>query len=329
MLFDLWHENGPHGISLGSEYIINDDGDISHAVSSSSTSHASTSPTHSTAPAPTLVGSSNGFEIDLIWDASVANAPSGFMQAIIAAAQYYTTLFSNKVEINIDVGYGEIAGSPLSSGALGESESYGYLTNYATVVNALHVDNDPPPAATNDPTTAQFFVTSAEAKIMGLISGNSSAVDGFIALTNAYPMNYTTAGPAAKSSQFDAFAIAEHELTEVLGRIGLEGEVVNGKPTYTPLDLFDFKSAGVLELSANGGYFSVNDGKTDLNTYNDAAVNGGDISDWASNVAPTGTTYDSYNAFTWPGYDGGLSTSDILEDAALGLKLTPAGVAVA
>ena len=91
----------------------------------------------SSPPAPTLVGSSSGLQIDLIWDSSVAKAPSGFMQAIIDAAQYYTTLFSNQEVINIDVGYGEIGGSSLASNALGESESYGYLTNYSTVTDAL------------------------------------------------------------------------------------------------------------------------------------------------------------------------------------------------
>ena len=92
---------------------------------------SSSTNTSSSAPAPTLVVSSCGFEIDLIWDASVATAPGGFVEAIIDAAQYYTTLFSNKVVVNIEVGWGEIAGSTLASNALGESESYGYVGNYS------------------------------------------------------------------------------------------------------------------------------------------------------------------------------------------------------
>ena len=73
-----------------------------------------------------------------------------------------------------------------------------------------------------------------------------------------------------------------------MGRLGLEGTaVINGQPTYTPLDLFNYQSRGVLELSANGGHFSINDGRTNLGNYNNAAVNGGDIADWASNTSPT------------------------------------------
>ena len=65
----------------------------------------------SSAPSPTLVGSAGGLGINLIWDSSVASAPAGFMQAAIAAAQLYTTEFSNPEVINIQVGYGEF--SPL------------------------------------------------------------------------------------------------------------------------------------------------------------------------------------------------------------------------
>ena len=68
-----------------------------------------------------------------------------------------------------------------------------------------------------------------------------------------------------------------------MGRIGMERyAIINGQLTYTPLDLFSYQSGGVPALSANGGYFSVNDGRTNLGNYNDAAVIGGDIADWAS-----------------------------------------------
>src|SRR5215471_20742736 len=94
----------------------------------------------SSAPGPTLVGSAGGLQINLIWDSSVASAPAGFMQAAIAAAQLYTTEFSNPEVINIQVGYGEVAGQRLPSGALAASESYGYSENYSQVVAALRQD---------------------------------------------------------------------------------------------------------------------------------------------------------------------------------------------
>ncbi len=309
---------------FGSEYLMSDSGALS-PVSSAST-HGS-SVTHATgsgaaAPAPTLVGSAGGLQFDLSWDASVANAPSGFVQAVKSAAQYLASLFSTKEVVNIDVGYGEIAGSPLGSGALGESESYGYLANYAAVTNALRGDGYNF-AASDEPTSSQFFITSAETKAFGYVNPTSSALDGYVGFSSAYPMYYGTSG-AVPSNDYDLYSIAEHEITEVMGRIGVEGASMNGAPTYTPLDLFHYSRPGSLELSGNGGYFSINDGVTNLGIYNDAAANGGDIADWASSVAN-----NSFDAFTAPGTAGAVTSNDVLEVAALGYKLSALGSRVA
>ncbi len=290
-------------------------------------------------PGPTLIGSSNGLQFDLIWDSSVANAPRGFVQAIVDAAKTYSTLFSNKEVIAINVGYGEIAGTPMAPNALGESESFGYLTDYTTVTTALEGDGFRFSAA-NEPTTGQFFITSADAKTLGLVDP-TSGLDGFMGFSDLSGTGFSwnisnTKGPNSSigPNQFDLEAAAEHEISEVMGRLGLEGTaVVNSQPIYTPLDLFNYQSRGVLGLSANGGYFSVNDGRTNLGNYNNAAVNGGDIADWASNTSTTQSntlglskrSQDAYDAFTFPGENGQLSLSDIVEDAALGYKLSPIG----
>ena len=354
LMLDYWHDMniaspGPsHGVSLGNEYLMNDAGNVSPtfgaSMHSGSTNYAATL-AKSITPAPTMVGSSNGLQIDLVWDSSVAKAPSGFMQAVIDAAQYYTTLFSNKEVITIDVGYGEIAGATMAPNALGESESYGYLTNYATITAALTHDGFVF-SAVNEPTSSQFFLTSAEAKALGLVNP-ASGLDGYIGFSTLSGTGYswnTAAGTNGSNSgtganQFDLQSVALHEISEVMGRVGMEGATVNGKSTDTPLDLFNYQSHGVLELSSNGGYFSNNDGATQLGTYNNASVNGGDIADWASSTSatqshtlglPSGVhVCDAYDAFAFPGYNGEVLQSDILEDAALGYKLTPAGVAAA
>jgi hypothetical protein len=354
MMFDFWHDgsspgHGHNGSSLGQEYLINDSGNVSpvHGVTTTSHTTTSTRSPSSPTPAPTLVSSTGSkLEFDLIWDSSVAKAPSGFMQAIIDTAEYYTTLFTSptKEVININLGYGEIAGSSLASNALGESESYGYLTNYTTVTHALEGEGYTF-SATNEPTHSQFFVTSADAKTLGLISATSSALDGYVGFSTlsgtGYSWNFTANANGSNSgtglNQFDLQAVAQHEISEVMGRISMEGAIVQGKATYTPLDLFNFHSPGVLELSSNGGYLSVNNGTTNLGTYNDASAHGGDIADWASytsitqsaTVGLTPGDYDAYDAWTSPGYNGDVSQSDILEDAALGYGLTSAGKAVA
>jgi hypothetical protein len=253
------------------------------------------------------------------------------MQAVQDAAQYYASQFSNNEIVNIDVGYGEIAGGQLSANALGESESYGYLTNYAHVTNALHNDGFTF-AARNEPTNSQFFVTSADAKTLGLLNASPTALDGYIGFgtlggtADSWNLTATTAG-----NQFDLQSVALHEISEVLGRIGMEGAtVINNHPTYTPLDLFNFAKPNVLALSPSSGYFSTNNGHTNLGWFNNSAANGGDIADWASYQSPTqagtqglpaGSSQDAFDAFGYPGSNGGISTSDLNVMAALGYKV--------
>lgn len=303
---------------------MNDSGALSLAsrASARGSSFSSIGSSGVATPAPSLVGSTGGLQFDLVWDPSVASAPSGFMQAVKSAAQTIASLFSTREVINIDVGYGEIAGSRLGSGALGESESYGYLANYAAVTNPLRGDGYGF-IASNEPTTAQFYITSAETKAFGYVNPTSTSLDGYVGFSSSYPMYYGTSG-APPSNQFDLYSIAAHELTEVMGRIGAEGASMNGTATYTPLDLFHYSGAGALTRSGNGGYFSTNDGFANLGAYNNAASNGGDIADWASSV-----TNNSFDAFTAPGTAGALTSNDVLEAAALGYRLSTLGSAVA
>ena len=334
MLFEWGHEH-EHGASLGMKYLVNDAGYITSAANAGI--HAVT-PVHTSiaAPAPTLVAASGGdLDIRLVWDASVANAPKGFTTAVIQAAQLYVNDFaaSNRgvgvAVININVGYGEIAGSAMAAKALGESESYGYLTNYATVTHALAPKGYTFSAA-NEPTKAQFFVTSAEAKAIGLESPAATAGDGFIGFSTlagtGYSWNFTsvvgTSHTGTGTNAFDFEGTVWHEISEVMGRIGMQGQIFNKLPTYTPVDLFDFKSPGQLALNGNGGYFSLDNGTTSLGRYNNANANGGDITDWASPTSSTlllpKGTQDAFNAFAYPGVNGGVSGSDLAAVAALG-----------
>ena len=76
--------------------------------------------------------------INLIYDSSTTNAPAGFAAAMNYVVNFFDTVFTNPVTINIAVGWGEIAGQPLSCGAPGESEtaaSLGYT--YSQIKNGL------------------------------------------------------------------------------------------------------------------------------------------------------------------------------------------------
>jgi hypothetical protein len=84
-----------------------------------------------------------------------------------------------------------------------------------------------------------------------------------------------------------------------------------------PLDLLHYSPPGALTLAGDGGYFSLNNGWTNLGAYNNAAANGGDIADWASSVAN-----NSFDAFTAPDTAGALTSTDVIEAAALGYRLS-------
>jgi hypothetical protein len=338
--------------SLGQEYLLDDDGSLSPAfgVSGHPASHPAPPPAKTKTPSPTLVKiSGSNLEIDLVWDSSVGSAPSGFTTAIIDAAKTIIAEYgvipdvSGAVIVNLKVGYGEIGGSAMSANALGESESYGYLTNYSTVTGAL-TKAGYSFTASNEPTSAQFFVTSAEAKAMGLVKPTSSATDGFVGFSTlsgtGYSWNLTAQVGATDSgtgaNQFDLEAVASHEISEVLGRIGMEGATMNGATTYTPLDLFDFSSAGVLALAGNGGYFSIDNGATNLGTFNNANAYGGDVSDWASatSISQSHTLglltgyQDAYDAFGFPGVNGQVTSADFAAIAALGYGSHSKAVAI-
>jgi len=315
---------------------------IGAAGGSAGHGHSGGGGTPTPAPTPTVVSAAgSNLAIDLVWDASVASAPSGFISAVTASAQTLVNdlTAATKTVLYIAVGWGEIAGSAVSSGALGQSQSYGYLTDYATVANALtaHGDNL---TASNEPTSAQFFVTTAEAKLLGMVSptgGSTTSVDGYVGFGTLAGTGYSWefASTGTGPTEFNLQSVVDHELSEVMGRISMEGTAVyGGKKTYTPLDLFDFSAVGTLALSNAGGYFSNDNGVSHLGNFNPASLYKGDIGDWASynSIAESGTVAagqeDAFNAYGRPGLDGILSKDDLLEMAVLGAYLTAAGNAV-
>jgi hypothetical protein len=326
------HANGPSNHGSGDQgqlVLLDDDGHLSPVSSSAaggSSTHSLTFFRFGGTPAPTLVGSAGGLQFNLIWDSSVASAPAGFESAAIYAASLYTQYYSNPEVINVHIGYGEVDGYRLGQGALGESMSYGYLDSYSQVLSELKGDagsstwaaqaDSSLPAA--DPTNGgSFFVSTAEAKALGQISGYGTATDGYIGLSSIYPFDYTPNTTPA-FNQYDAVGTFAHELSEVMGRVGSVGSIF-GANIYTPLDLFRYSSAGTRDLTAGPGYFSINNGTTNLGTYNNPQ-NGGDASDWIPTLQG-----DSYGS----GYSGVravVSPTDIIENAVLGYHMTQAAV---
>src|SRR5947209_5699514 len=66
-------------------------------------------------------GAAGGLVFNITYDSSVSSAPAGFTSAIAAVVSYYTSVLSDPITVNIHIGWGEVAGQALASGALGES----------------------------------------------------------------------------------------------------------------------------------------------------------------------------------------------------------------
>src|SRR5271165_2931836 len=153
--------------------------------------------------------------INIQFDASVNNAPSGFESAVNAAVQFLDSEFASPVTITIDVGYGEVDGQRLGAGALGESLTNITSVTYSQLVNALPVGTLP---ATDPTHGGSFLIATAEAKALG-ISG-ASGINGYVGFSSTAAFTYDPSNRAVPG-EYDFIGVVEHEITEVMGRISM------------------------------------------------------------------------------------------------------------
>jgi CARDB protein/hemolysin type calcium-binding protein len=268
----------------------------------------------------TLVTSSasTGLVINVTYDSSVNNAPTGFKDVVAQVVQYFESHFVDPITINIDVGYGEVGGTKLGLGALGESETYLSSFGYSQITNALALDakdsTDSSAVASlpaSDPTGGNYWVSTAEGKALGLL-GASSSIDGYVGFSSTSGIFDYNNSDGVAAGQYDFFGVVAHEITETMGRMLLVGATVGtSSNSYDPLDLFHYSAPGVHDFSGSqAGYFSIDGGTTPLNTYN--TVSGGDPGDWA------GATIDAFNAFANSGVVLPISSVDLTALDAIG-----------
>jgi hypothetical protein len=268
-----------------------------------------------------LGSGSSGLVININWDASVANAPIGFQTGVESVVSYFESHFSNPITITIDVGYGEVMGTPLAAGALGESESYITPTSYSALQAALvknaNAIGDTAAAASlpaTSPVNGIYYLTTAGAQALGLTS--SSGVNGYIGLSSSYSWCFNDAN-GVPAGQFDFFGTVAHEITEVMGRLMFDGSGGD----YSPLDLFHYSAAGVRDFSGStAGYFSADGGTTNLGNFN--TNSGGDYGDWAGSVGN-----NSFLAFSNSGVLNPVTANDLTEMNVLGWDPTTSGSA--
>ena len=267
------------------------------------------------------------FTINITWDSSVQSAPAAFKADVIAAVNYYESMLTNPVTINLDVGYGEIDGTAVSGGDLGESQGELMTVSYAQLVSALRAgDNSATDASMlaslpkTSPANGGYVVTTAQAKALGLLPAAGTALDGYVGFDTSAAFSYSDAG-GVTAGKYDFMSVVLHEISEVMGRYLLVGNQL-GTAThyYSLLDLLHYSAPGVHDLvQSTPGYFSINGGVTNLGNFNTIA--GGDAGDWARSVVD-----DSYQAFSNSGTVDVISANDLALLNAIGWNLNGPGL---
>ena len=252
-------------------------------------------------PLPTLVGSSTGFQINLVWDSTVSNAPLGFQTAIIQAAEVLCNTISNNITINLGISCTGADGVASGGSTTGSYEPYTTIRDYllsnapagANIFNAL-------PKGSTVQGESTVTVWDAQLKLWGFET--TDELDGSASFAPDIPLITLT-------------SVALHELTHCLGRI----------QSSSPPDVFDvfrYKSPGSLlftgDTSSLPAYFSIDGGKTHLADY---GINS-DPSDFL-NTGVQGNN-DPFNEFYGTNTQQPLSVIDLIQLEAIGYKLTPA-----
>ena len=244
--------------------------------------------------------------INVNYDASVSN--SMFFPQIQAAlgvvSNTFHVLFTNSSSVNVTCYWG--AAGPFSGGvSLGENECVlGGPFSYAEITNALrnlrNSANDSNAVASlpaSDPiATNNWWLPRAQAKGLNLGTNNLNQLffsnrtdtnnDGSIAFASDVLYTFSATNRAVVN-HYDFIGVAEHELSEVMGR----SYALNTDPAgvYLPYDLFRFTNSGARNFNpdATNAYFSVNNGTNNLKWFcEDYATTGDDPQDWQPGAAP-------------------------------------------
>jgi hypothetical protein len=243
----------------------------------------------------------SGLVINPVFDSSITGDPNAttIMNTINSAIAVYEASFSDPITVTITF-------MEKTSG-LGSSSTFVTTKTYSSYFSRLSADATTAydaialahlPGGTNNPVNGNtsMDLTTANARAIGYNSNPPSGQsDGTISLnTSIMNLDRSSIDP----NKYDLFAVASHEIDEVLGfGTALDG-LTNGAATPTGavwgMDLFRYDQNGSRSFDttlSSQAYFSI-DGTTQLERFNQTA--GGDFSDWFSTGPHTPRVQDAF-----------------------------------
>ena len=78
--------------------------------------------------------------ITISYDASVNSAPAAFKTDVAAVVAYFESQYTDNISFNLHVGYGEVHGSTMGAGFLGQSYAFYDSFSYSQIKAALSSD---------------------------------------------------------------------------------------------------------------------------------------------------------------------------------------------
>jgi len=255
-----------------------------------------------------------------------ANAAAA-QAAWINAAAFFSAHFNDNIHINITVD--AVAGTSVfgQSSTFLNSVSWTGATGLDAKVIADAKSADDATAigvggsiSATDPiiATHTWWVSTAQAKALGIIADNLST-DGTTTFGAGNPFDFDPTN-GITAGTYDFQAVTAHEISEVMGRLGISGGTIGSfANSYSLIDAFSYASAGTRNVGngANAN-FSIDNGTTLLKLFNNASSNGLDSRDWAPG------TNDSFNQFSNSGVVNPVSAVDLREMDVLGYDLVAA-----